>query len=1223
MRRAVDSFDRPLTNLVLKCSRLPFEIWESLIFQLNPDTWVCPLLCLKTMMRNSYAHLLLAALFFAQSVLFFPHQALAISLRVTPKAGGSVVAAELSQGKSAISQAVEELSAGPAAVLPAGHPLRGSLGVPVVKAGQVVGNIIVDGAKKKVNVVSLLRKARAGAWHVLKELPAESLAFFIGVGALNESNLVLNYADNPVLSMQHMMSHDYRTADGLIGGLGFYAFMLGNRGTMAMAQTYLKPGSRLNMFVPYKAMTIGFMASNIIHEIAHFGDLKKCVAALNERISDDEKFSTCEKAYDSWAEVGIEKMQEYAPTLMAMVTSTILAGVVEEFTIKKVIRAVGWGVIVEVATKGNPYGFTITALRWSYKIVNIMLFTEFQMLHEPGLTQWFKNWADGDQLAEAENSVLFLLDQKKRNGWNPKPANDRLEQYDLDLAIHKFIDRAKEWRRGNMMDILNSHGAWQSFLMDMTTTYKAALDFDTFFAEEYKKRYYLGKPSLIDAPAYLAGVKTAGVNNGATLDLLNNKADFENRQYEHLMNVRANWEEMITKTDAKDLTTYATEFRELREILDYLPPKVDWENIKELNLPRIAKGLDLLNQKVKVTYNRQLGISRPLLKTPENPEGNSLLEGLRADIGAPFPLYEPGQAFFHAYDRDGKRAEILNSMNAPSHWKQRISYIRPSQYLFTQILDGPRADQGQAIFKEKSGYPAQFLPPRLVDNFKYEIHDFLKQGSVAATPTIFNTPISVSGHKYRNAFAVVLGNNLLKSIFVNEKNEPHEKGFMEWWNKNVESKYIQGWNKYENEYQKIMVKTLERYHFAPAEEKQFGSWWDKLADTWEHLGDKWKEFRVTGMKTGPLANGLKESMLQERRFYLMLLGEILREQTASLGENHPLLKAGAQDPVVDLSTFPLSQLTSNDRRRQAPARCKVPTAKQYQECVQANTTYVPNIPVLKIMAKNEVYNFSKLVSTYARRGIKPYGNNQEKITRHYEIQDQLNTQFNELANLIEQMKITAVDGGKYQIQVEGGTIDLDLTKKIVVSSVLNKQISEVQDKIGKTIADIQQQLKDSGLKAKNTLAYNSAIATLRGLEMLSMQQGDIGRIINSVSYTRSVDGEDASGRSSLCSSLSMSSSRKNTFGQKPQKFERRGCSVLSREMPAKESEVFRIPELPAQALPEFTIDTSAYSSMGKALAVPQDPTPALTESEQMDRVSEEDYEEPTGTGIETNTNDEN
>ncbi|MGZ5278709.1 MAG: hypothetical protein ACXWC9_02130 [Pseudobdellovibrionaceae bacterium] len=1102
------------------------------------------------MMQNSYVRTLLAALFFMQAL--FASPAFAIALKagslVTPPPATSLlgatqamhVPADVAQ-KTALAKAVEELSLGPTAALPKGHPMYGGLGAPIVnKAGETVSNILIPKGKK-ANAIRMLRTAGKFA---LIDFPIEAFAFFLALGALNYTQLYFDFAENPISMEQHLHAHDARTAEGRIGFVSFFAFMGANRVTDHMLRTHLKPNSKLRAFVPYMGMSVGFMASNIVHEIHNFGELKKCVRALRERIEEEEKYATCERAYDNWSEVGLEKMQQYAPTLMAMVTSTITSGIVESLTIKKVIMATSWKFIYEAATIGTPLGWGARTIKFTYHVASLMWFTKFQMLQEPGLTQWFKNWQDGGELASSLNTIMAELHLKKRNGWKPLSEAERGAEHDLDMEIHKFSQRSKEWRKGNMMDVLNSHGAWLGFLTNFSTTYKAAMEFDSFFMAEYNKKFQEKKPSLLDAPFYLAGVKAEKPEDDSIkLDLLNNTSDYEDRQLGHLIKVRAYYEKWLAEQSPADQKTYAKFYAEIREILEHLPTQEEFQRVdgKKIDMPRIAKGLDILNKKLHLK-NQYPGIfNRSLKPPPAIIIENETLLNLRSEIGEPWPLYQPGEGFLSAYGQDDAKAKTLGMIKVPKQW-ERLRLPKPSHYLFSQILKGPRADLNQAVIEESDGFPATFLPPRLVDSYKYQVMDAAVRGQKGTLPTIFNSPVIVKGAKpqsFNTAFDIVRGPNLLKSV-LEEK-----EGFMAWWNKHVETQYIKAWDKYENEYQRIMVKLIERYQFDAKEEWSWSNWWSRL--------------KRSGANVGPMSNGLRQSMLQERRMYLLILGEVVRDHAQLFSANHGILKQGFKDEAIDASKYPVLPTTMADMRRRNQIKCNAerisvqPLEQQMTEkteCGREQLNQVGNLQLLKILMDSQNFNLSGILAAYNNKLLKPYGS--ENVGTHFEFQDQISAAFEEMEALINQMKITEVVGGKGSYISNGGVQEFDLTKKIVQSTITNKQLSAAQENIENVLEEIDEQLKET-LEPANRHAFQIVQACVIGLNKLAQQQVDLGKVVNTVSYTRSEDRENPSAQPSVCSSTSLFTSQKGVTGQT---YKRKGCDVSADAGTGNEEESF-------------------------------------------------------------------
>ncbi len=1088
------------------------------------------------MAQRNFAHILLAGLLFLQS-LFAP--VLASAAWDTRVKMVKAVQAVAMPEKTQIAKAVDELMLGRPSAIPKGQAAAGGLSAPVInKAGEVVSNILLAPGKK-INPITWLRlngkKAalKTGKFMAV-DLPIEAFAFFLALGAIHVSQTYLDYAENPVSLEQHLNSNDVRTAEGQIGLASLGVFMAANRSTESLLYNMIGPQSRMKGFVPYLGMSVGFLASSLMNEVANFDQLKKCVAALKVRINQEEKYATCERAYDSWNEAGLEKMQQYAPTIMAMVTSTLTAGIAESL-VQKVITATSWRLVLEIGVTISPIGWTGQAIKWTYRIGSMVLFTKLQQMQEPGLTQWWKNWMDGNEMERSVHAMMFQIDRKKRNGWQPLAESEKGSKYDLDLEIHKFSQHAKEWRKGNMLDILNSHGAWLQFLTNFSNTYKAAMAFDSFFIGEYDKKFNQKVPSLLDEPYYLAGVAPAQpADEQAELDLLNNKKDYEDRQLEHLIAVRAYYEKWLGGLKPEEIAVSPQYFADIREVLSYLPTQAQFSGTggERVNLARIAKGLDLLNTKLKVSV-RYPGVFQIPYKVPPGmkPENQALLQ-LRQQIGEPWPLYQPGTGFLSAYDQNPERASVLSLLRVDRFW-QKIRLPKPSHYLLAQILKGPRADLGQSVIKAKDGFPLQFVPPRLVESFGYQIIVDPAQESIRPQPTIFNTPVMVQSAKplqFKNAFDILRGPNILKSVSTGEE------GFMGWWNKYVENQYINAWNKYESEYQSMIVKLLERYYFSPKEENTFIKWWHQL--------------RQAGLNSGPMANGLRMSFLQERRLYLMILGEVLRDQVKTLGADHPIFKTGFPDAAVDVTQYPLQLPAYQDQTRQRGISCDIPPAgkspeqlvQERNDCLKAKKAGFDNeatqVPILKILGHQQSYNLSRIFAAYKHKNLMPYGS--ENVETHFEFQDRISIAFEEMESLINQMQVVETQGGKATFSSVGETVEYDRPKKFVSTTVTNRQITAAQENIQKILEEIDAPLIED-LAPANRHVFEIVQACMIGLQNLAQQQADMAKMVNLVSYTRSVDKEETStGPSGLCAQGSLFTTQKSLTGQI---YVRKGCEA--------------------------------------------------------------------------------
>ncbi len=999
--------------------------------------------------------------------------------------------------KTPMAQAVGDAYIGSPASFPPGHPLFGKgISIPLASKGRVIGEIGMM-SNPNVNAVSILRKLKLGeiTMGAVKQFPMEAFTFFVALGALSKGQLMMSFADNPASFEQHLNAHDFRTAEGRMGYMGFLAFMQGSRHTENVLRTIWGANGRLGPFIPYIGMSIGFLMSNVIHEAGNIEEVKKCVASLESRVADEEKYSTCERAYDSWAEYRYEKMKQFAPTIFAMLTSTLAAGVLSS-KVGKVVMAVGWKVgftAARVAAGGNPLGIVVTFGGWVLKVGQFMLFTKAQEMIEPSLTQWFKNTVNGGDLKSLETDLMTQLHFKKKTKWK-LPLQK--EYGDLDLSLRKLSQLSFDWRKGNIMDIIMAHQAWQTYLSSYSQSYTATMNFYSNYIGEYQNRYILNKPSLLDAQYLLSGVyPTLPESTENQPNELVRKKEYEYYQVQRLVEARKAVEEEIKKFTKEEIAQDPKFFAEFNKALGLLPTE-DVLKQTTFDLQKYANALDMINKALLIephypgsnadqdqapidpndipedvspeaaetieitgTHNYKSGFFR---------DGREYYSALRKAIGDPVPLRDPGIGYLRAYEFSPTGKDSLAGLNFPIteetldikngnknyinrllKWAEFISqesnflksktntinYFQPTQFMIAQSVLGPRADLGQPLTEATDdGFPAFFKPPRLTESYKYEFQLDQIRGRRGTLATIFNTPVKVIGSSvvtYNSLFQVARSQNIMPSV-VN-----HKDGFMGWWKEHVESQYIEAWQKFEESYQHIMVRLMDRYKYynKGITAQTMGQWWDNA-------------FR-SGMSNSPLSNGLQISYRQERRLYQMILGEIVKDHYDLVSKDTAFVRLGRPNPEIAKGSLDIKGYSTDAITNQSRIHCSG-IASNYDECEKKKRAsepfnQIPYIPILEVMKSIEPYSLSAIIASYGKDTLVPYPDAFAK--NHFGFQDDIEYSFYALERLMDEMKLTPVQAAPINIRKAGGNLSFLSENRVVVSTITNKHLADAQKKI--------------------------------------------------------------------------------------------------------------------------------------------------------------------------------
>lgn len=1110
-----------------------------------------------------------------------------------------------------IQSGMSQLYSGPA------HLGTNTFGANILRASgqgvEIAGQVILPAISKKQNAIRAMRtgfekakKAGKVAGQFTLSLIPESIVFFVALGAVSRTQLWMNFADNPVSWEQHLMAHDLTTPEGWVGVAALAAFMMAARGSESLMYKLLANSKNSKYFlplVPYTGMSVGLLASTLVHEIHNKDQLLACTASLEKRIQNEEQWETCEKAYDDFMDLGYEKMQDLMPVLMGMIGSTIVGAALEVNTIQKLLsipkkivsKPIGFDEVnqkvvrasvkelrlgfifqhgAQLASIASPWGVGQRFIRLAYRAAaQFYPQTVIQNAIEPSFTTWWKNFSDGGDLAKLETDIMEQLDFKKRNGWKVPLTR---EFGDLYLSLSKLSQYSMDWRKGNIHSWILAHQNWLNYLSSFSQMYLASMDFYKHYINEYNNRYIRNTPAMFDMSYPFSGVEPLipQQQNGQEIIVqpeIHNKDTFEKLQMLQMAEARQRFEKVMADNEAELKKLAPETVQAFRKTLDLMPTAEEFKagqlrrndaiqalvNINkalevklDTGLPFFKLSAKLIETKIAPLQQKLMEIEKDQKLSKEEKEKKSekleneisqildensdnstksyedvreLYSGIRKALGNPKPVSTPGYGYLKAYEsyygeegnlaglkfpetekmtdqeNNGKWSSLGDAANATmqilgfadefnSGWRVKtntINYHHATQYLTGQIALGPQAQSGQSVISiNRSGFPSRFLPPRLVPSYPYKfLFDEAKLLSSNSRNTIFNTPVLVGSNqmKYPNLIDVVRNQNVLPEIIQ------HKDGFMGWWKEKVESQYATAWQKFEDEYQKIMVGIYEQYKYY------------NKADL------SWNTFRRSGLSyAAPLSNGLQLSYRQERRLYLLILGEMLKDQMKGLDAENPLLKVGKDNSPAasagrDLKMGPVGSMKETLKNR-CPYVAGVDQSKCLaQQKMNLDIATIKYIPLLDFLKSSETYSLAQIVESYKDKQFPSYEDTVKQ--KHFQFQDEIELLYQNLEWYLDQIKVTEVKPEKASILTDIGLESFETTRKILVSNVTNQQLRDMQDKIEKKISVVGEQFK--AINKSEPEKIKIIEACLRGLKSIANQTAEIGRMINAVSYERS------------------------------------------------------------------------------------------------------------------------
>lgn len=662
----------------------------------------------------------------------------------------------------------------------------------------------------------------------LKEFPLEAFSFFVAIGAVTTSNLIFSYNENPVAMDQFLQSQK-----SVVGQIGFASFMVANGLTSEPLMAVST--SKLRIFIPYLGMSVGMIASNIVHEVAHIPHLTECALT----------FTNCDKAYEAWTKISLkEKGHEWAPGLFSMIASTVISGGVE-WGLKAGAALVARMVAIELVMSLTPSGWVVRGARWTYKVAQLAGFVWLDnILRAPMVFTWKNAVQLGPELRDASRRIGILTTRKFANGWREetelnsggKPVcTEKVLKgcyNDLDRELTAFQQLMGKWREANLESVLMAHGNWSQYLHQLSSQYRVARQFYfDFVSDLWKKKFELPADyqHLMDRSMPLFGVTPKGLapEDADKLVLQPNKV--RDLQLETIADV-------VTFLNDKDNKAALAPFvQKLRTDEQGIFNRIV-NGLASKDLQKVGEALQELRYRLwKDPMIHPAPTSRELMQ---------LLEPIFQALGDPKPLMAPGQGYLKLLTMDPNNSAYKN--NPFPKGTGMFQTPLATEYLVYAMFMGPDVERGETtISKNWSGFPATFNPPML------RSAGSLKSVKIPPSPmmsmdlesSIFSMKIWVNGEGGGTMFDFLRSGGIRPGLLGDQKGHKMD----EWWERYPENELAKAWLVYENKYEDI------------------------IQDFYRKLTRKEDSFT----NRGPIANGILDGLEQERSIYLYILEAFL------------------------------------------------------------------------------------------------------------------------------------------------------------------------------------------------------------------------------------------------------------------------------------------------------------------------------------------------------------
>ena len=202
----------------------------------------------------------------------------------------------------------------------------------------------------------------------------------------------------------------------------------------------------------------------------------------------------------------------------------------------------------------------------------------------------------------------------------------------------------------------------------------------------------------------------------------------------------------------------------------------------------------------------------------------------------------PGQGFFARYERWSEGADALKAVKFP-RVAAAFQTPKPTDYMVVQAACGPDASNGETLTTVSFGGAARFTPPLLVSQ-RPTNYACAGLGDLGAD-LIFSYPFQ-SGQNGSENIVGFLKANLRPDIL----GDRDSSGFIPWWEKTVEGQMKAKYKEFSRDYEKIVKALISQLHAT----------------------------KDSGFNMGPAPNGIVESIRQQLRLDILVLGELLKDQ---------------------------------------------------------------------------------------------------------------------------------------------------------------------------------------------------------------------------------------------------------------------------------------------------------------------------------------------------------
>lgn len=651
--------------------------------------------------------------------------------------------------------------------------------------------------------------------------PVESAAFFAALGAVMTYELTFNYNNNP-LAYQQLIDSQMDP----VGQLAFYFFMVGNGVAAEPLMNMIHEGKlnrRLAPFIPYFGMSVGSVASNIVHELGYAPNMWACAKGL--ATGKGLNAEACDKAAMTWNERGgaAGVANEWAPGLASLIGSTIASGIVQQSfngskawvinqsikkgiievtfhstvrgSIPQIIRVAG----LEVATFIAPGGMIVKGYRTLAFITQLAVFSWLDEIMRRPIAFAYANVTQGKNLLSQHQAISAYRQNMKKQQWAKT-----ITVGDINM-LKKYSKGMSAWRQANLATVLEVQANWENALADLSNMYRSS---HTFYLEflshiwqkqygRYADFYKSGEGKrIIDETFPLNGVKFEDLGSPFNEIIFSMPDMVEDAQKITISNLLSQIENGNFQIKNKLPALTGDDKKTISSITSLL---------KSTDVEKIGQGLLKVNSLISQATRTDRGVTYLADKSP----AVLWATAIRKFLGPLDPIVVPGLGYARYFQTSEAFSEQIQKTRYPkdqTSWKASARFPTPTlaESMIASMIFGPNLRKNENVVEMKKGFASVFKPPQVVtdDRLGFLLNETTKSVNVFTTDIGYPS----QGKKVaNNAFQYLSSGNIDNQI-LNSNADSIQK----WWDKNVLPKYEKAWLDYEKKYQSNIARLVQR-----------------------------------------------------------------------------------------------------------------------------------------------------------------------------------------------------------------------------------------------------------------------------------------------------------------------------------------------------------------------------------------------------------------------------